>query len=216
MRGLSAETLAALPAGVIRPAYDRASLRTGIVHIGVGAFHRAHQAVYTDTTLEHDPAWAIAGVSLRSAASRDALKPQGCLYSVVTRSGEGDSARVIGSIKDILTAPEDPAAVLERLTGPGVRIVSLTVTEKGYCHDPATGELDEDHADIIHDLENPSAPRSAPGYLVEALRRRREHGLEPFTILSCDNLPANGETTARIVTRLAHLARPRTRRPCRG
>ncbi len=189
----------------MRPAYDRSSLRIGIVHLGIGAFHRAHQAVYTDTVLEQDPGWSIAGVSLRSATTRDALMPQACLYTVVTRSGDGDRVRVIGSVAELLVAPEDPAAVLDRLTSPDVRIVSLTVTEKGYCHDPATGRLDEDHPDIRHDLENPMTPRSAPGFLVEALRRRRESGLEPFTILSCDNLPANGDTTARIVTRLAHL-----------
>ncbi len=208
MERLRSETLDRLPSGVVTPAFDPADVSCGIVHLGIGAFHRAHQAVYTNDILHRDPAWGIVGASLRSASTRDALEPQDGLYTVVTRSGAGDTARVIAGVRDVLVAREDPDALLARMTDPAVRIVSLTVTEKGYCHDPATGELDEDHEDIRHDLATPETPRSAPGFLVEALNRRRRRGISPFTVLSCDNLPANGLTTARIVSRMAALGDP--------
>lgn len=197
-----------LPHGVAVPAFNPADITCGIVHLGIGAFHRAHQAVYTDDVLHRDPAWGIVGASLRSGATRDALDPQDCLYTVVTRSGEGDAARIIGGVREILVGREDPGTLLSRMTDPAIRIVSLTVTEKGYCHDPATGELDEDHDDIRHDLASPDVPRSAPGFVVEALNRRRQRGIPPFTVLSCDNLPSNGETAARIVCRMAALRDP--------
>lgn len=201
-------TLPRLPATVARPAHDRGALRIGIVHLGIGAFHRAHQAAYTDATLAADPTWAIAGVSLRSPDTRDALAPQDGLYTLATRSAEGDAFRVIGSVPRLLVAPEDPEAVLALMAAPATRIVSLTVTEKGYCHLPATGTLDEAHPDIVHDLAHPATPRSAVGYIVEALDRRRRAGVAPFTVLSCDNLPANGHTLARVATRLAELRDP--------
>lgn len=205
---LSAVTLARLPAKVQRPAYDRGSLTIGIVHLGIGAFHRAHQAVYTDDALVSDPSWAIAGVSLRHPTTRDALGPQDGLYTVAARSAGGDDFRVIGAISRLLVAPEDPEAVLALMAAPATRIVSLTVTEKGYCHEPATGTLNEAHPDIVHDLANPEAPRSAVGFVVAALDRRRRSALAPFTVLSCDNLPANGETLARVAIRFAHLRAP--------
>ncbi|MGH6860042.1 MAG: mannitol dehydrogenase family protein, partial [Phyllobacterium sp.] len=161
---LSNETLARLPKDVRQPDYDRAGIGTGIVHLGIGAFHRAHQAVYTDSVLAGgETDWGIVGVSLRSADTRDALAPQDGLYTVATRAGSGDAFRVIGSIRTVLVAPEDPAAVLAAMADPTVRIVSLTVTEKGYCYSPASASLDESHADIVHDLANPAAPRSAIG-----------------------------------------------------
>ncbi|RIY02859.1 mannitol dehydrogenase family protein [Aureimonas flava] len=203
---MSSAALPALPADVARPPYDRDAVRIGIVHLGLGAFHRAHQAVATEAVLAGgDHAWGIAGVSLRSPDTRDALEPQDGLYTVAVRSGEGDRFQVVGAILRQLVAPEDPEAVLALMAAPTTRIVSLTVTEKGYCHLPATGELDRDHPDIVHDLANPHAPRSAPGFLVEALHRRRERGLPPFTVLSCDNLPANGETARRVVSAFAEL-----------
>lgn len=205
---LSAATLARLPAAVARPVYDRAGLTVGIVHLGIGAFHRAHQAVYTDGLLAEDPSWAIAGVSLRSPGTRDALAPQDGLYTVATRSAAGDAFRVVGAIPRLLVAPEDPEAVLALMAAPTTRIVSLTVTEKGYCHQPATGTLDEAHPDIVHDLAHAAGPRTAVGFLVEALDRRRRAGVAPFTALSCDNLPANGETLARVATRFAELRSP--------
>ncbi|OLP62017.1 mannitol dehydrogenase [Xaviernesmea oryzae] len=209
MARLSKQTLAALPEVVARPAYDRSRLQIGIVHLGLGAFHRAHQAVLTEAVLEAgDLSWGIAGVSLRSPETRDALAPQDGLYTLDVRDGTGDRLQVIGALAACLVAPEDPGAVLDLMAAPSTRIVSLTVTEKGYCHKPATGTLDEDHPDIRHDLANPSSPKTAIGFLVEALARRRAAGHAPFTILSCDNLPANGRTLARVVTRFAELRDP--------
>ena len=151
-------------------------LLPGIVHLGIGAFHRAHQAVYTDDILAKDPTWAIVGASLRSSETRDALKPQDCLYTLAVRSGEGERLRVIGSVVDVLAAADERERLLAAMADPRIRIVSLTVTEKGYCHDPATGALNEAHPDIVHDLGNPHAPRTALGLIVEALARRRAAG----------------------------------------
>jgi fructuronate reductase len=198
--------LSTLPAAVARPGYDRRHLDIGIVHLGVGAFQRAHQAAYTDALLEKQfGPWGVAGVSLRSPDTRDALEPQDGLYTVAVRDAEGERLRVIGCLLELLVAHEDPEAVLERMCRPSVRIVTLTVTEKGYCHDPATGALNEAHPDIRHDLDNPAKPRTAIGFLAEALARRRAAGLAPFTVLSCDNLPSNGDTVARILRRFAEL-----------
>lgn len=202
---LSNATLGALPQGIRRPAYDRTALATGIVHLGVGAFHRSHQAFYTDGVLAADPAWGIVAASLRRPATRDALAPQDGLYTLSERSGAGERLRVIGAIRRLLVAPENPTALIDAMTDPRVRIVSLTVTEKGYCHDPATGELNETHPDILHDLAAPLEPRSVPGFIVEALRRRQETGAPPFTLLTCDNLPSNGRLTKRILDRFAVL-----------
>lgn len=209
MSRLRPGTLSSLPADVARPRYDRARLATGIVHLGLGAFHRAHQAVYTDDVL-HDGfgPWGIAGVSLRSPGTRDALAPQGGLYAVAVRGAGGERLRVVGAVTEALVAPDDPAAVLERLCRPEVRIVTLTVTEKGYCHDPAAGVLNEDHPGIRGDLADPGRPGTAPGFLVEALDRRRRAGIRPFTVLSCDNLPGSGDTAARILRDLAGLRDP--------
>lgn len=203
---LSNRTLGSLPAGIDSPVYDRSALQPGIVHLGIGAFHRAHQAVYTDTILSvGDKRWGIVGASLRSADTRDALAPQDGLYTVAARDGGGERLRVIGSSAGLLVAPEDPEALLAAMTRPQVKIVSLTVTEKGYCHAPATGALDEAHPDIRHDLASPGAPRTAIGFIVEAIARRRAEGHAPFTLLSCDNLPANGRTLKQVVTRFAEL-----------
>ena len=202
---LSEATLATLPSQVARPDYDRAAVTPGIVHLGVGAFHRAHQADYTDCVLGADTGWGIVGASLRSADTRDALAPQDGLYTLAERSGEGETLRVIGALTQVLVTAGDPAARLDAMSDPRVRIVSLTVTEKGYCHDPATGELNEAHPDIVADLAAPQAPRSAPGLIVEALHRRRLAGVPPFTVMSCDNLPSNGRVAKRILDRLARL-----------
>jgi fructuronate reductase len=205
---LSNRTLGSLPASVARPRYDRTRMSNGIVHLGIGAFHRAHQAVYTDTVQADDAGWGILGVSLRSADTRDALAPQDGLYTLAIRSGAGEELRVIGAVADVLVAPEAPERLLVAMADARTRIVSLTVTEKGYCHDPATGELNEDHPDVIHDLRSPEPPRSAPGLIVEALARRRAAGLAPFTVLTCDNLPANGRVVKAILRRFAELRDP--------
>jgi fructuronate reductase len=194
-----------LPNAIIRPGYDRTGVRPGIVHIGVGAFNRAHQAVYTDDLLAEDPGWGILGASLRGRETRDALAPQDGLYTLSVRSGTGERLRVIGAIRSVLVAPDDPGAMLTAMSDPRIRIVSLTITEKGYCHDPATGELNEAHPDILHDLAASDAPRSAIGFIVEALRRRRSSGVAPFTVLTCDNLPANGRVAKRVLDRFAAL-----------
>ncbi|WEX91334.1 mannitol dehydrogenase family protein [Sinorhizobium garamanticum] len=205
---LSRQTLDRLPATVKRPEYDPAGLAVGIVHLGIGAFHRAHQAVFTDAVLAEDPAWGICGVSLRSPETRDALAPQDGLYTLKVQDGEGEQLQVIGSVVELLCAPEDPEAVLARMADPATRIVSLTITEKGYCHNPATGKLDEAHPDVVHDLQNPARPKSAVGFIVEALARRASAGVPAFTLLSCDNLPSNGHVLKNVVTRFAELRDP--------
>ncbi|HTK01022.1 MAG TPA: mannitol dehydrogenase family protein [Bordetella sp.] len=169
----------------------------GIVHLGLGNFHRAHQAIYTeDAMLGAGGAWGICGVSLRRTDTRDALAPQDCLYSVLVRDVDGERVRVVRSLRRILVAAEEPDAVLAALCDANVRIVSLTVTEKGYCLDSTTGGLDFAHPLIDHDLSNPDQPRSVPGYLVAALKSRRA---QPFTVLSCDNLAHNGMALRRVV-----------------
>ena len=197
-----------MPAAVTRPRYDRAALASGIVHLGVGAFHRAHQAVYTDALLAAgDTRWGITAASLRSPDTRDALAPQGGLYTVNVR-GETDQFAVIGSLLRVLVAPESPRALLDALCAPATAIVSLTVTEKAYCRDPATGALDDAHPDIVHDLANPEAPRSVLGFLAAAAARRRAEGATPFTVLCCDNLPANGHAVHRLLSEFARLRSP--------
>ena len=205
---LSERALARLAAGVKVPAYDRRALATGIVHLGIGAFHRAHQAVYIDDILARgDSRWGIVGVSLRSGDTRDALAPQDGLYTLLVR-GNDAPPRIIGSVREIMVAPDAPDAVLARMSDPAVAIVSLTITEKGYCHDPATGELDENHPFIVADLADPEHPKSAVGMLAAALARRRRAGVAPFTVLCCDNLPSNGKVLHRILARYAALVSP--------
>ena len=202
-------TLATLPATVTRPAYDRSKVTPGIVHLGVGAFHRAHQAVMVDDRIAAgETDWGIIAASLRSPDTAEALNPQDGLYTIAVRDGSGTRLRVIGSILSVLVAPQEREKLIATMADKRIRIVSLTVTEKGYCHDPASGTLNEAHPDIVHDLANPSAPVSAPGLIVEALARRRAAGIPPFTVLCCDNLPSNGKTVRRVVARLGELRDP--------
>jgi fructuronate reductase len=204
---LNSARLAALPAHVGRPGYDRSAVSHGIVHLGLGAFCRGHLAVYTDDVLAGGAAkdWGIIGVELLFPAIREALKPQDCLYSVFSRHPKGDQLRVVGSMLDALVATDELARVLALMTDPRTRIVTMTVTEKGYCQDAATGALDERNQAILADLANPASPRTAPGLLTEAIRLRRQAGVAPFTVLVCDNLAQNGATARRIVTRFAEL-----------
>jgi fructuronate reductase len=181
----------------------------GIVHLGTGAFHRAHQAVYTDDALaKSGGGWMIIGVSLRSPDVADQLDPQDGLYTLLTRGPAGVQARVIGSIRNVLVAPREPEKVLDALTASETKIVSLTITEKGYGLDPKTGGLDRAHPAIAADLADPRHPQGAIGFIVEALRRRHEAGAGGFTVLSCDNLPSNGKVIARLVREFAATAAP--------
>lgn len=176
----------------------------GIVHLGLGAFFRAFGAIYVEDAVRMSGGdWGIIGVSLQSPSVRDRLAPQDFVYTCVTQDADGgETFRKVEIVQDVLVAHENPEAVLAWMSNPAIRIVTLTVTEKGYCHDPATGRLNLEHPDIVHDLDNP-LPRSAPGFLVRALQRRRDDRLPPFTVLTCDNLPENGRLVRRAVLDLA-------------
>ncbi|MBW4090108.1 MAG: mannitol dehydrogenase family protein [Proteobacteria bacterium] len=205
---LSRRTLSGLKPEIGRPGFDPARLATGVVHLGIGAFARAHLAAYTAPLLAAEPAWGILGVSLRRADTRDALAPQDWLYACATRDGAGEAIEIMGTLTGILVVPEAPAAVLHRLADPATRIVTLTVTEKGYCRNTASDALDEDDPAVRHDLAHPMAPTTVPGLLAAALAARRTAGVAPFAVLSCDNLAANGAVTRRVVSRLAALRDP--------
>jgi fructuronate reductase len=193
MKRLSQATLGDLPPAIAKPAYDPRQISVGIVHLGIGAFHRAQTAVYSDDALAQAPGpWGICGVSLRSAEVRDRLVPQDGLYTSVEKSPQGFRRRVIGSVREVLFLGEDRSRIAARLHAPATEIVSLTVTEKGYCHDPASGRLNFAHPDIVHDLADPARPVSAVGLVVAALEARRAFRAKGFTVLSCDNLPHNG------------------------
>jgi fructuronate reductase len=182
---------------------------TGIVHLGLGAFFRAHGALYVEEAMAASGGdWGIVGVSLVRPDQRDRLAPQDCAYTAVDLGPQGETRRIVSVIEDVLVAREDPGAVLALMADPKVRIVTLTVTEKGYCHEPATGALNAAHRDIQHDRSHPDAPRSAPGFLVRALARRRTAGLRPFTVLCCDNLPENGRVVRGVVIDLARRIDP--------
>lgn len=201
---LSSASSERLPSTVRLPAYDRAGVGVGQVHLGVGAFHRAHQAVFTEGAIEAAGGdWGVVGVSLRSSTAQDQLGPQDGLFTVGTRAGEDEDFRLIGNVQRVVTAPRDPAAAMAALTDPNVHVVTLTITEKGYGLDPATGELMTEAGDVASDLFSPRAPRSAIGVLAEAIRQRREAGAPPLTVASCDNLPSNG---ARVASALRQYA----------
>ena len=189
------------------PTYSRGTVSQSIVHIGVGGFYRAHQAVYLDTLLRapSNHEWGYCGIGLlpNDAGMRDALLSQDCLYSVVERSAQGDRVRVVGSLLNHIHAPENLEAVLQKLASPDTRIVSLTITEGGYYFNKATSEFDDGHPDIVHDLERPHQPACSFGVLAEALDRRRQRNLPPFTVMSCDNLQHNGNLTRKML--LAYL-----------
>ncbi len=190
---LSNATLGGLPKGVERPAYDRSAVKVGVVHLGIGAFHRAHQAEVFDRALAAgDLRWGVRGASLMSAGVRDQLNPQDGLYTLAVRDGEQTTLRVIGAVSDVLVAPEDPVAVVEAIAAADTHLATLTITEKGYRLDPASGALIEDDPDVASDLASLEAPRTAPGFLVAGLALRRARGLGPLTVISCDNIPRNG------------------------
>ncbi|MEU4242566.1 mannitol dehydrogenase family protein [Actinoplanes sp. NPDC026619] len=192
------------------PDYDRDDLVAGIVHLGVGAFHRAHQAVAVDRLLSAGLGrdFAICGIGILPSDKRMAgvLADQDGLYTLVIKHADGSrEPRVIGSIVDYVFAPDDPAAAIERMARPEVRIVSMTVTEGGYNYDQVTGEFVADDPGIRHDLANPHAPTTIFGYLVAALKLRRDRGIAPFTVMSCDNIQGNGHVTRRMLVAYARL-----------
>jgi fructuronate reductase len=209
MSRLSLESLAALPAEVAKPAYDARSVGIGIVHLGIGAFHRAQTAVFSDDALALEQGdWGICGVSMRSADIRDRLSPQDGLYTAVEKSPAGIRRRIIGSVREVLFLGDQREKVTARLAAAGTRIVSLTITEKGYCHDPATGKLNLRHPQIVHDLAHPQAPQSAIGLIVAALDARRGSHGGALTVLCCDNLPHNGALVRGLVLAFAEARDP--------
>ncbi|MDO5641836.1 MAG: mannitol dehydrogenase family protein [Paracoccus sp. (in: a-proteobacteria)] len=206
---LNNTNLASLPADL--PGYDRAGLRAGIVHFGVGNFHRAHQAVYLDRLMNmgmgHDFAIIGAGVMPADTDARAVLAGQDYLYSVTARSALAQDIRIIGAMIDYL-APGDAAAIIARLADPAIRIASLTITEGGYFLDAASGRFDAGHPAITADAADPGAPGTVFGLLVAGLRARRDAGVPPFTIMSCDNIPHNGHVTREAVVGTARLSDP--------
>ncbi|MGR9555824.1 mannitol dehydrogenase family protein [Rhizobium leguminosarum] len=206
------QTLSGLAPTAKLPAYDRNQLKSGILHLGPGAFFRAHFAPFTDAALAASGGdWGIEVASLRTADVADHLNEQNGLYTMLIRDTSGTVAQVIGPILRAHVATRDPAGLLDRLEDPAIRIVSLTVTEKAYGMDTATGGLDLNHADVAADLANRHAPRGVIGYLVEGLSRRRAKGIAPFTPLSCDNLPSNGAVLKRLVLDFAERVDPSLR-----
>ncbi|MCX8998316.1 mannitol dehydrogenase family protein [Rhizobiaceae bacterium BDR2-2] len=202
MERLSAKI--ALPPFVARPSYDRTALTPGIVHIGLGAFHRAHQAVFTQRALDAQfGPWGIVAVNLRSAEPVEALAAQDGLYSVTVRSIGDDRPEIVGTTVGWVCAAQDGAKVLDRLASPDTRIVTLTVSEKAYGLHPQSGGLDTGHPAIAADLADPHAPVGVIGFLVEGLALRRAKGIAPYTVLCCDNLPANGRIVRRLVLDMA-------------
>lgn len=196
--------LGRLPPAVARPGYDRARVTPGIAHIGVGAFHRSHQAEFTDDLLALEPApWGITGINLRPPALAPTLGAQGGLFTRLALDGDRATARVIGSILGVVDSQAGPGPALRVLADPQIRVVTMTVTEKGYCHRPATGELDWENPEIRADLAAPDMPATLPGVLVRALALRRAAGAPPLTVMSCDNIPANGRILKGVVTAFA-------------
>ncbi len=214
MERLGSAALGSLPAGVDAPRYGAADVQLGIVHFGVGNFHRAHQAMYVDRLMNAGLArdWAISGVGLleRDARMRDALVGQDGLYTLTLRHPDGrDEISVIGSIQRFLYAPDEPAAVLEQLVSPQVRIVSLTITEGGYVADPINGRNPEDDPLVAEEVAGGLAqPRTAFGWIVAALRERRRLGIAAFAVMSCDNIQGNGRVARLSVEGVARLVDP--------
>lgn len=202
---LNETALQSLPDNVAVPNYDRSALTAGILHIGVGNFHRAHQAVYLHElfSLGEDHDWALVGAGIKpyDTNMRERLQQQDWLTTVVELDPNGFTAKVSGSMIDFIEV--DPQAVIEKLSSPEIRIVSLTITEGGYFLDDRTGGFDHKHPDIVHDVNNPDAPETVFGVIIAAIQNRRANGIAPFTVMSCDNLPENGIITRQAVLGLA-------------
>jgi mannitol-1-phosphate/altronate dehydrogenase len=206
-RPLEDATLLTLNGRVQTPTYDRKRLLPSIVHLGVGGFHRAHQAVYLDDLAAMGGEWGEHGVGLLPQDRRmaEALVPQQGLYTVLIRSADGDRARVIGSMIDYLFAPEQPEAVLGALAAASTHVVTMTITEGGYNVNETTGRFDAATEAVQADLAHPDSPATAFGYLAEALDRRRQAGIPAFTLLSCDNVQGNGHITQTALVSFARL-----------
>lgn len=210
---LGAGTIDRLPRSIRRPAYDRSRLGAGILHLGAGAFHRCHQADYTDDALEaRFGDWGIVGVNLRPPAISEILNDQDDYYCRELRDNGKVERRLIGSLVETMSVLDEGydehrltlSKAIARAVAPDIRLINMTVTEKGYCHIPATGELDESHPDILHDIADPVRPRSAPGFVLRVLALRFRQGLPAPLIMSCDNVPDNAATLRRSVLGLAH------------
>ncbi|BDS05021.1 mannitol 2-dehydrogenase [Oceaniferula spumae] len=201
---LNQRNLSRLPESLTLPTYDRSTLTAGIVHIGVGGFHRSHEAYYTDELMQQtgQTHWGICGVGLRDADRKiaDILKRQDYLYTLIVKHPDGKiENRVIGSLTDFMLGCDDPGAVIDKMASETTKIVSLTITEGGYNFNPSTGQFDFKNPDVKHDLANPLSPRTVFGYLTEALRRRRAAGGPAFTVQSCDNIQHNGDMTRKML-----------------
>ncbi|MBL4894406.1 MAG: mannitol dehydrogenase family protein [Emcibacter sp.] len=206
---LTSTSLAHCPSSLHGPGYNPSAYGVGMVHLGIGAFHRAHQAEFTNRVLaKYGGDWRSVGVSLRSGAVRDQLSPQDGLYTLAVKNGVVTAYSVIGSVADVLVAPENPQAVVELLSDEKIKIVTLTITEKGYCQDPSTNRLNLSHPFIQHDLANLNHPKSALGFLVAALKVRFQTHQQPLTIISCDNLPSNGRVLEALLLQFAENTDP--------
>jgi len=201
---LGPSVMANLPYAVQRPAYDRAAVKAGMAHIGVGAFHRTHQAEYADDLLARQPnSPGLVGINIRPPGLAATLGRQDGLYTRLIRQGDRIEARVIGSIVKVVDSQETGAPALGVLASPGIDVVTMTVTEKAYCHKPATGRLDSDLSEVIADKANPETPRTLPGLVLRALELRMHTHGHPLTMISCDNIPGNGAILGNVVRALA-------------
>jgi len=211
IKRLNAANLAGLGSEIRRSDFNPSTLLPGIMHLGIGAFHRAHMAFHTQRAINNDPenaAWGIRGVSFRSPAIRDTLADQDYLYALSSRENENEELEIIGTVRDVIFTGDGPGICPALIGDETTKIVSMTITEKGYCHDPATGQLDETHSGIVADLKNINQPTTAIGAIVQGLRLRRDAHGGPVTLLSCDNLPSNGAMLERIIRRYTELADP--------
>lgn len=213
MTKLSASTLEQIPQKIPRPQYNLDDVSTGILHFGVGGFHRSHMAMALNSLMNHGEAldWGICGVGLlpHDQRLRDVFRTQDCLYTLVLKNSDGTrTTEVIGSIREYLYAPDNPEAVLQKLADPSTKIVSLTITEGGYNFDRVTGEFDFTNSDVQYDLKHPDSPKTVFGYITEGLRRRRNAGTAPFTVLSCDNIQGNGHVAKDMFSAFARAQDP--------
>ncbi|QVY66233.1 mannitol dehydrogenase family protein [Polaribacter sp. Q13] len=210
---LNQQNLAKISTKITSPSYDRSKVKTGIVHVGIGGFHRSHEAFYTDQLLQNNSQsdWGICGVALLDFDTKiyNILKEQNGLYTLVIKELDGSlTKQIIGSMVEVLFAPESPIKVIEKMASPDVKIISLTITEGGYNYNEATGEFNFENPLIQHDLETPSAPKTIFGYLTQALKMRKEKGLKGITIQSCDNIQGNGHMAEKMLLSYVKVAAP--------